>query len=124
MDINAIFRLLLLLIMSLSFSAALQGCGTTAGIPRVQSGNSITLAWQEPYTNNDGSELVDLAGFKIYYGLSSGDYTNVKIVKGATSCRIDDLPGAMTLYLAVTAFDTSRNESALSDELETYLPPL
>jgi hypothetical protein len=67
MDINAIFRLLLLLIMSLSFSAVLQGCGTTAGIPRVQSGNSITLAWQEPYTNNDGSELVDLAGFKIYY---------------------------------------------------------
>jgi hypothetical protein len=124
MDRNAIFRLLFLLIMSLSFSAVLQGCGTTTGITRVPSGNSITLTWQVPYTNNDSSEIVDLAGFKVYYGLISGDYTNVKIVKGTNSCRIDDLPGERMLYIAVTAFDTSRNESAPSDELETYLPPL
>jgi hypothetical protein len=124
MNRKAISRLLLLSIMSLSFSAALYGCGTTIGISRVPSGNTITLTWQAPDLNSDNSELVDLAGFKVYYGLSSGGYTNVKIVKGENTCRIDDLPGETTLYLAMTAFDTSRNESVLSDELETYLPPL
>ena len=124
MNRNAIFRLSLLLTLSFSFLPLLYSCDTTAGIPRVPSGNSITLAWQAPDKNSDDSELVDLAGFNVYYGLNSGSYTNIKVVKGETTCRIDDLPGETTLYLTVTTFDTSRNESVLSDEMETYLPPL
>jgi hypothetical protein len=128
MDRTVTRRLLVILFLSYSLSLLLPGCGTAiegiSGIPPVPSGNSITLAWQAPVTNDDGSQLKDLAGYKVYYGLSSGIYTDIKVVRGETTCRIDDLPGETMIYLAVSAFDTSRNESRLSTELETYLPAL
>ena len=33
------------------------------------------LTWDPPTTNTDGTTLADLAGYKIYYGQSSGNYT-------------------------------------------------
>ncbi len=33
---------------------------------------TITLAWDAPTTNTDGTPLTDLAGYKIYYGPTSG----------------------------------------------------
>ena len=30
---------------------------------------SVSLAWNSPSTNEDGSQLTDLAGYKVYYGL-------------------------------------------------------
>jgi hypothetical protein len=120
--------MLLLGILSLSLSPYLFGCGTTisgtSGIPPVPSGNRITLTWQAPDKNSDGSDLVDLAGFRVYYGLNSGIYSDMRIVRGETTCTIDQLPGETSLYLAVTAFDTSGNESNFSEELETFLPAL
>jgi len=35
---------------------------------------SVTLTWTPPTKNTDGSQLTDLAAYKIYYGLSQGDY--------------------------------------------------
>ena len=36
---------------------------------------SISLTWTAPTQNDDGSALTDLAGFKLYYGTSPGNYT-------------------------------------------------
>ena len=41
-----------------------------------------TLAWDPPTTNADGSPLTDLAGYKIYYVTTSGNYTNSITVTG------------------------------------------
>lgn len=106
----------------------LPGCGGDpegySDIPPAASGNSITLSWQSPERNSDGSYFNDLAGFKIYFGFESGVYTGIRYVSGLTRCVIDGLPGDTTLHLAVTTYDRSGNESEFSEELQTYLPPL
>ena len=128
MDRTVIKRLLVILILSSSIPIFLLGCGTaTEGIstiPPVPSGNSITLAWRAPDRNSDGSSLTDLAGFRVYYGLRSGIYTNMIVVRGETSCSIGELPGEVTLHLVVTAFDNSGNESNFPEEVKTDLPAL
>lgn len=78
--------------------------------------NSITLAWDAPTTHIDGSPLADLAGYKLYYGTESGDYTEDLDVGNFTSCSIDGLsPG--TWYFVVTAYDLYGNESGYSNEV-------
>gem|GEM_PF-715447 len=76
-----------------------------------------TLSWTPPTTREDGSALVDLAGYKIYYGTQSGNYTEVVDVPtaGVTEYMIEGLaPG--TYYFVVTAYDTAGNESPPSNE--------
>ena len=125
---TVIKRVLVMLVLSYGLFPLLLGCGTAtegdSGIPPTSSGNSITLTWQTPERNSDGSVFNDLAGFKVYYGFESGSYTGMRFVKGLTHCVIEDLPGDTTLHLAVTTYDMSGNESAFSVELQTYLPPL
>ncbi|MEL6447926.1 MAG: putative Ig domain-containing protein [Pseudomonadota bacterium] len=79
---------------------------------------SLTINWTPPTQNVDGSPVVGLAGFKIFYGQSSGSYPNVIDVNngGLTSYTVENLtPG--TWYLAMTATDSSGLESALSYEI-------
>ena len=77
---------------------------------------AITLNWTAPTTNTDGSTLTDLAGYKIYYGNSSGNYTNSVNVGNASSYTFSSLNNG-TYYFAATAYDTSGVESALSNEV-------
>lgn len=84
---------------------------------------SITLAWNAPTINADGSPVTDLAGFKIYYGKSSplttGNST-VVTVGDVTEHTISQLePGLY--YFRVAAFDSSGNESGLSEEVSTEI---
>lgn len=91
------------------------GCGSGGG-----SSNSATLTWDAPTTNADGTPLTDLAGYKVYYGISSGNYTVSIDVGNVTTYKIDDLsPG--TYYFAVTAYDTSGNESDYSNEVSKVI---
>ena len=82
---------------------------------------SVTLSWQAPTTNEDLTPLTDLAGYRVYYGETSGVYTDVVTVGNYTSASIGSLPTGKTLYFAVTAFDTSGNESSLSNEASIVL---
>jgi len=84
------------------------------------SGSSVTLTWDPPTTNEDGTPLEDLAGYKIYYGGSSRDYTVSIDVGNVTIYRIDNLPPG-TYYFAATAYDTSGNESDYSNEVSKML---
>jgi fibronectin type 3 domain-containing protein len=60
----------------------------------------VTLEW-DPNTESD------LAGYKIYYGDSSGDYLGVIDVGNATTYTVANLIPGYTYYFAVTAYDTS-----------------
>ncbi len=77
---------------------------------------SATLAWNAPTTNTDGTPLTDLAGYKIYYGTSSGNYTSSVNIGNVTSYTITNLSSG-TYFFAMTTYDTSGIESSFSNEL-------
>jgi hypothetical protein len=74
------------------------------------------LAWDAPTTNTDGSPLTDLAGYKIYYGTSSGNYTTIIDVGNVTTYFINNLVLG-TYYFTVTTYNTSGVESAYANEI-------
>jgi hypothetical protein len=76
---------------------------------------SANLSWTAPTKNTDGTDLEDLAGFKVYYGPDVGNYTNVDTISNPTVTThiVENLtPG--TWYFVVTAFDMSDDESDYS----------
>jgi hypothetical protein len=79
-------------------------------------GNSATLTWDAPTTNADGTPLTDLAGYNLYYGTSSGNYTVTIDVGNVTTYGIDGFPPG-TYYFVLTAYDISGNESDYSTEI-------
>ena len=96
------------------------GCGEVASVEGIGS-NSLMLSWNAPSTNEDGSPLSDLAGYKLYYGNAPGIYSNVITVGDYTNAEIGDL-GFGTYYLTVTAYDIYGNESGYSNEINhTFL---
>lgn len=78
---------------------------------------SVSLDWQPPTANEDGSALTDLAGYKLYYGNDSGTYDHEIVISnpGATSYVVDNLMPD-TYYFAATAFNAAGVESSFSDE--------
>src|SRR5439155_16740020 len=69
----------------------------------------ITLAW-------DANTETNLAGYNLYYGVSSGAYTNKTSVGIVTNYIVAGLPNAARYVFALTAFDTAGNESDFSSE--------
>ncbi|MCD6507951.1 S8 family serine peptidase [Candidatus Poribacteria bacterium] len=61
----------------------------------------------------------DVAGYKVYWGDGPGRYMSSAVVKGSTKYLIDGLENGVEIYVAVSAFDTSGNESELSREIST-----
>ncbi len=77
---------------------------------------SVTLSWTAPTQNTDGSHLTDLAGYKIYYGLSEGEYPNVISIDtpGLTIFVVENLiPN--TYYFVATSVNSSGVESDYSN---------
>jgi hypothetical protein len=77
---------------------------------------TVTLSWVSPTRKADGSPLSDLAGFKVYWGQSEGQYSSSVTIDnpGLTRYVIDELTPA-TWYFVATAFDSAGNESSLSN---------
>jgi hypothetical protein len=89
----------------------------TTGDPIVQG--SVTLTWQPPTQNSDGTPLLDLAGYTIYVGTESNtyDFREVRLDNpGLTSYVVDQLDPD-TYYFAATAFNSSGVESSFSGEI-------
>lgn len=82
---------------------------------------SYRLEWDAPTTNEDGTELTDLAGYIVYKG---PDAQNLQLVgeTANTQWQFNDLPG--TYAFGVKAFDSEdpRNESVMSDILQQAIP--
>jgi hypothetical protein len=89
----------------------------------LNAGEAI-LSWTAPTTNADGTPLTDLGGYKAYWGTASRNYQNNKDVGNVTTYKITGL-GEGKWFFAVTAYDTSNNESAYSNEAtkEIKIPP-
>jgi len=78
----------------------------------------VTLSWDAPTQNSDGSPLMDLAGFNIYYRKNSGSYEDpIRIDgQGNTTIVVEELSPA-TYYFAATSFNASGDESWYSSEV-------
>jgi len=76
--------------------------------------SSATLIW-------DANTETNLAGYKMYYGPSSGNYTNVTDIGSVTTNTVPGLLTGITYYFAVTAYNTSALESGFSNEV-SYTP--
>ena len=87
---------------------SIQVVGTATG--------SATLTWAPPTQNTDGSPLTNLAGYRIYWGMSQGAYPNSVTVNspGLASYVVDQLTPA-TWYFAVTAINAAGTESGYSN---------
>jgi len=84
--------------------------------PVRSAGSALTLAW-DPNTEDD------LAGYKIYYGTQSGDYDSVIDVGDTTQYMVPGLDPETQYYFALTAYDTSSNESDFSAEVSAVTDP-
>lgn len=75
-----------------------------------QSLASVSLGWNP-------SPSSDVAGYYIYYGPSSGNYTNVVPVANVTNVTIRGLVPGDTYYFAATAYDSNYNQGAYAPEI-------
>jgi hypothetical protein len=90
--------------------------------PPLASASHLSLAWDAPYINADGSGLNDLAGYRIYYGLAStGAYappcnSYYLDVPNLTVFALSGLAEGGLYFVQITARDLSGNESTCSNE--------
>jgi len=110
---NPLFIVLLLLVFLFSSPAA-------AGY--------LNLEWEAPSTNVDGTQLTDLAKYRIYYRAGSGACAQAAYRELASplpnpidgtlvSYALAGLTTGTTYFVQVSAIDASGNESACSNEV-------
>src|ERR1700690_2896019 len=119
--------LAILLVVLTAIAACGGGGGGSAGSSTVHygkavAGGTITLDWDAPTTNTDGTPLTDLAGYKIYYGPTPGNYTTALDVGNVRTFAVNNLTEGLTYYFSVAAYNSARVESSFSNEVSKTLP--
>ncbi len=83
--------------------------------------NQISYCGQVTLTWDPNSES-DLAGYKIYSGIQSGNYQSTIDVGNVTSYTLNGLDLGITYYIAATAYNTQGLESGFSNEVVYTVP--
>ncbi|HEX7235515.1 MAG TPA: putative Ig domain-containing protein [Gammaproteobacteria bacterium] len=77
---------------------------------------SATLTWLPPTTNTNGTALTNLAGYKVYWGTSQGNYTSsVTIMNPGLATYVVGNLTPNTYYFTVTALNSAGTESVFSN---------
>jgi hypothetical protein len=76
---------------------------------------SVTVGWSASTDPN-------VAGYSLYYGGASGDYTNMTSCGSATEATISGLIPGATYYFAVTSYSFAGVESGFSGEVVYTVP--
>jgi hypothetical protein len=77
---------------------------------------TATVSWAIPATNNDGTPLTNLSGFRIYYGTAPDSMTKVAQIANpsVSTYAVTNLSPA-TWYFGVKAYTSAGVESAISN---------
>ena len=79
---------------------------------------TTTLDWIPPTMTEDGTPLVDLAGYNVYFGPESGIYLDFRHLDNpGLVTYVLDLPTSGSWFIAVTALDSAGHESDFSNEV-------
>ena len=78
---------------------------------------SVTVTWNMPTNNLDGTPLTDLAGAKIYYGTESSNYTTLVDAGMVEAFTVTGLVRGVTYYLNGTAYNVAGLESDFCTEV-------
>ena len=78
---------------------------------------NVTLAW-------DASTDPTVTGYRLYYGLATGIYTNLLDAGPATSVTVSNLGPATTYHFAATTYNLAGMESVYSTEVAYTVPAL
>ena len=81
-----------------------------------------SFADQSVILNWNASPSANVAGYNVYYGAGSLQYTNLLVAGNTTSMLIPGLVEGATYYFAATAFDLTGTESDLSPEVSYWVP--
>ena len=104
------------------------GAGNNRAVPQSQGNDAtlnstpavITLSWVAPAEREDNSNLSlsAIAGYKVYYGTTQGQYPNSATINDGTAAgyTFTGLP-AGTYHFVVTTIDTEGRESLYSSEV-------
>ncbi len=98
-------------------------CSSDDGSTAVASANVsvlgiTTLVWSPPEANSDGSEILPLSGYRVYYGEQSRDYDAIESVDGAATTQYSLKLPQGSYYFALTAVSESGLESGFSNEVQ------
>jgi hypothetical protein len=76
----------------LALGLSILGCNATDNATDVETG-TVTLRWQAPVENEDGSRLTDLTGYRVYWGPPERPFVNRIDIDSplATSYVLEDL---------------------------------
>ncbi len=90
---------------------------------RVPVDSAVRLDWEPPTENTDSSALIDLAGYRVYYGTApeSLDHRVEVASPGIASYVVADLSGG-TWYFAVSAYNSAGVESEPSNVASSIIP--
>ena len=95
--------------------------GQTGAQTSSASLKALTLSWDAPTQNADGTPLLDLRGYRIYYGTTPQVRNTVEVDNpGLTTYVIDNLR-AGTYYFAVTSYNRAGVDSLLSSEISATI---
>ena len=84
------------------------------------SNGTLTLSWEAPTANSDGTPLLNLAGYRIYYGNAPSALSQVIDVTNTSLTRyvVEGLT-AGTYYFAIASYNALGVEGSLSPEIAT-----
>jgi hypothetical protein len=107
-----------------SGSATCGGSGVANVCGGGNSSHIVTLKWNAPTTDTSGNPIGPgyIAGYRVYFGVASHSYGPPIDIGNAVTHDVAGLTNGQTYFFAVTAYDTSNNESGYSNEATVPIP--
>ena len=117
---NKILFFTILVFTAIPLFAGCGGAGGGAGAPRK---GTISLTWDAPTENADGTTLTDIAGYRVYFGEAPSTYPNSVMIFGTgTTASVRNILYGRTTYFTVAAFNIYGYTSSYSNEFQITLP--
>lgn len=103
--------------------SSLESSEDNINLTLIQAYGVAILSWAPPTQNTDNSELLDLAGFNIYYGQSSTNMNEFIQIPSTTTRNFifEDLNISSTYYFSITAYNTMGIESTQSEIVSKFI---
>jgi hypothetical protein len=89
----------------------------TLAMTRTTIGAQLVLSWEAPVTQTDQTAVTNLAGYRVYFGTSSGAYDDMIQVSNVLEVALTNLQVGQRYYLAVAAYTVDYTEGIISDEV-------